>query len=56
MTNLNSSPQIASTFVTGATGLLGNNLVRLRGVRVKALARSREKRKSSLGNFRSRSW
>ncbi len=35
-----------SAFVTGATGLLGNNLVRAlvaRGVRVKALARSREK-------------
>ena len=33
-------------FVTGSTGLLGNNLVRAlagRGVRVKALARSREK-------------
>jgi nucleoside-diphosphate-sugar epimerase len=35
-----------SAFVTGATGLLGNNLVRLlaeRGVRTGALARSREK-------------
>ena len=35
-----------TAFVTGSTGLLGNNLVRLlagRGVRVKALARSREK-------------
>ena len=35
-----------SAFVTGSTGLLGNNLVRLlaeHGVRVKALARSREK-------------
>lgn len=35
-----------SAFVTGATGLLGNNLVRqlvARGVRVRALARSREK-------------
>jgi dihydroflavonol-4-reductase len=35
-----------SAFVTGATGLLGNNLVRAliaRGVRVKALARSRDK-------------
>jgi nucleoside-diphosphate-sugar epimerase len=35
-----------SAFITGATGLLGNNLVRLlvsRGVRVRALARSREK-------------
>ena len=36
------SLQIGPAFVTGATGLLGNNLVRLlvtRGVRVKALAR-----------------
>jgi dihydroflavonol-4-reductase len=35
-----------SAFVTGSTGLLGNNLVRLlleKGVRVKALARSRDK-------------
>jgi len=35
-----------TAFVTGSTGLLGNDLVRLlagRGVRVKALARSREK-------------
>ncbi len=35
-----------TAFVTGATGLLGNNLVRLlisRGVKVKALARSRQK-------------
>jgi len=40
------SSQIQSAFVTGSTGLLGNNLVRLlvsRGVHVKALARSREK-------------
>lgn len=37
-------PQVA--FVTGATGLLGNNLVRLllsKGIRVKALARNAEK-------------
>ncbi len=37
---------ITSAFVTGATGLLGNNLVRLlaeRGVRTKALVRSRAK-------------
>jgi len=37
-------------FVTGSTGLLGNNLVRLlveRGYDVKALARSRLKRSSS---------
>jgi len=40
------SSHMRSAFVTGATGLLGNNLVRAlvaRGVRVKALARSREK-------------
>jgi nucleoside-diphosphate-sugar epimerase len=29
MTHLNSLPQLQSAFVTGATGLLGNNLVRL---------------------------
>jgi dihydroflavonol-4-reductase len=37
---------IARAFVTGSTGLLGNNLVRLlasRGISVRALARSREK-------------
>src|ERR1700687_3984400 len=41
-----SASQIQTAFVTGATGLLGNNLVRLlvsRGVEVKALVRSREK-------------
>lgn len=41
-----------TAFVTGATGLLGNNLVRLlseRGWRVKALARSREKAERQLG-------
>jgi dihydroflavonol-4-reductase len=46
MTGPNSSSHIPSALVTGATGLLGNNLVRAlaaRGVRVKALARSREK-------------
>jgi dihydroflavonol-4-reductase len=46
MTETSKNPQIQTAFVTGATGLLGNNLVRLllsRGVRVKALARSREK-------------
>lgn len=41
----------ATAFVTGSTGLLGNNLVRLlsaRGVKVKALARSREKAERQL--------
>ncbi len=46
MTGANPSSHMQSAFVTGATGLLGNNLVRAlvaQGVRVKALARSREK-------------
>ncbi len=46
MADIISSSQISSAFVTGATGLLGNNLVRLlvsRGVRVKALVRSKQK-------------
>lgn len=41
-----------SAFVTGATGLLGNNLVRLlveRGIRVTALVRSTEKAKRQFG-------
>ena len=41
-------------FVTGATGLLGNNLVRAlaeRGVRVKALARSRAKAREQFGGL-----
>src|SRR6516225_3547436 len=45
---------IESAFVTGATGLLGNNLVRLlvsRGVRVRALARSRERAAKQFGNL-----
>ena len=43
-----------SAFVTGATGLLGNNLVRLlvaRGVRVTALVRSRAKAETMLGDL-----
>ena len=45
---------IQSAFVTGATGLLGNNLVRLlvsRGVHVRALARSREKAAKLFGDL-----
>ncbi|MFO2465280.1 SDR family oxidoreductase [Pseudomonas sp. 15FMM2] len=43
-----------STFVTGATGLLGNNLVRelvARGYTVKALVRSRTKGEQQLGDL-----
>ena len=46
MAESNQHPQVRTAFVTGATGLLGNNLVRLlasRGVYVKALVRSRQK-------------
>jgi dihydroflavonol-4-reductase len=46
MTGQIENGQIRTAFVTGGTGLLGNNLVRLlvsRGVKVKALVRSREK-------------
>jgi uncharacterized protein YbjT (DUF2867 family) len=45
---------IRSAFVTGATGLLGNNLVRLlhsRGVAVRALVRSREKAEQLFGRL-----
>lgn len=41
-------------FVTGATGLLGNNLVRTlvgRGIRVRALARSKQKAQAQLGGL-----
>jgi dihydroflavonol-4-reductase len=54
MTPWNSLPQIHSAFVTGATGLLGNNLVRLlvsRGVHVKALSRSRTKAERQFGDL-----
>lgn len=54
MTEVNQNQQIHTAFVTGATGLLGNNLVRRllsRGVRVKALARSREKAAKQFGNL-----
>lgn len=46
MTRENENREIRAAFVTGGTGLLGNNLVRLlvsRGVKVKVLARSPEK-------------
>jgi dihydroflavonol-4-reductase len=46
-------------FVTGATGLLGNNLVRLlvrEGYKVKALARSTDKAKKLLGDTGQASW
>ena len=45
---------LTSAFVTGATGLLGNNLVRLlrqRGVRVTALVRSRDKASRMFGDL-----
>ena len=43
-----------TAFVTGATGLLGNNLVRLlleKGYRVRALARSRAKAGRQFGDL-----
>ena len=54
MTEFDINPKTKTAFVTGATGLLGNNLVRLlisHGVRVKALARSREKAEKQLGGL-----
>jgi nucleoside-diphosphate-sugar epimerase len=54
MSRATSISPIQSAFVTGATGLLGNNLVRLlvsRGVRVRALARSREKAAKQFGDL-----
>lgn len=53
MSQIAPSSSIHSAFVTGSTGLLGNNLVRLlvsRGVKVKALARSKEKAKIQFGS------
>jgi len=54
MTSNHTFSPIKSALVTGATGLLGNNLVRLlvsRGVRVKALVRSREKAEQQLASL-----
>ena len=54
MSRATSISPMQSAFVTGATGLLGNNLVRLlvsRGVRVRALARSREKAAKQFGDL-----
>ena len=54
MTEFGANSKIKTAFVTGATGLLGNNLVRLlvlQGVRVKALARSREKAEKQLAGL-----
>jgi uncharacterized protein YbjT (DUF2867 family) len=60
MTSNESSLAIQSALVSGATGLLANNLVRLlvsRGVQVKALARSREKAERQIGGpARWKSW
>lgn len=49
-----SSPRTQRAFVTGATGLLGNNLVRAllkQGFHVRALARSPEKAKAQFGDL-----
>ncbi|MGE8358088.1 MAG: NAD(P)H-binding protein, partial [Microvirgula sp.] len=45
---------LQTVFVTGATGLLGNHLVRAlvgRGIRVRALVRSRDKGERQLGDL-----
>lgn len=47
-------PALQTAFVTGATGLLGNNLVHLlleKGIRVRGLARSRRKALSQFGTL-----
>ena len=47
-------PAPRTAFVTGATGLLGNNLVRLlvdKGVLVRALARSVDKARNQFGTL-----
>ena len=54
MTSNHTFSPIKSALVTGATGLLGNNLVRLlvsRGAQVKALVRSREKAEKQLAGL-----
>ena len=54
MTSNHAFLPIKSALVTGATGLLGNNLVRLlvsRGVQVKALVRSQEKAEKQLAGL-----
>jgi len=54
MTSDHATSPIKSALVTGATGLLGNNLVRLlvsRGVHVKALVRSRDKAEKQLAGL-----
>lgn len=54
MSEIISASPIQSAFLTGATGLLGNNLIRLlvsRGVHVRALARSREKAAKQFGDL-----
>ena len=50
---------IRQAFVTGATGLLGNNLVRelaARGIAVRALARSVDKARQQFADLRRCRW
>lgn len=54
MSNAPIHPEIKVAFVTGATGLLGNNLVRLlrgRGIAVRALCRSKAKAERQLAGL-----